>query len=188
MRYRTIGTTDVAVSEVGFGVWTVSTTWWGVTDEAQGIRLLQQAYDLGVTFFDTADTYGNGLGETILAKADDGAEIGEPLAPEGGRELLLRLVGRLRGDGAEEADVGLAQELDRAVGKRVPLPAPEVPADVSRQILGVEAHGVEDEPGGVHDVAPDPVPGEPGDAVACHPFLFLPGENSINAVRASGKG
>ena len=69
MRYRTIGTTDVAVSEVGFGVWTVSTTWWGITDEAQGVRLLQQAYDLGVTFFDTADTYGNGLGETILAKA-----------------------------------------------------------------------------------------------------------------------
>ena len=69
MRYRTIGTTDVTVSEIGFGVWTVSTTWWGLTDEAAGVRLLQQAYDLGITFFDTADTYGNGLGETILAKA-----------------------------------------------------------------------------------------------------------------------
>ncbi len=69
MRYRRIGTTDVTVSEVGFGVWTVSTTWWGVTDEAAGIRLLRRAYDLGITFFDTADTYGNGLGETILAKA-----------------------------------------------------------------------------------------------------------------------
>lgn len=69
MKYRMIGASDVSVSEVGFGVWTVSTTWWGVTDEAQGIRLLQQAYDLGITFFDTADTYGNGLGETILAKA-----------------------------------------------------------------------------------------------------------------------
>ena len=69
MKYRTIGTTDVTVSEIGFGVWTVSTTWWGLTDEATGIRLLRQAYDLGITFFDTADTYGNGLGETILAKA-----------------------------------------------------------------------------------------------------------------------
>ncbi len=69
MKYRTIGSTDVTVSEVGFGVWTVSTTWWGLTDEAAGVRLLQQAYDLGITFFDTADTYGNGLGETILAKA-----------------------------------------------------------------------------------------------------------------------
>ena len=69
MRYRTVGTTDVTVSEVGFGVWTVSTTWWGITDEAVGVRLLRQAYDLGITFFDTADAYGNGLGETILAKA-----------------------------------------------------------------------------------------------------------------------
>ncbi len=69
MKYRTIGTTDVKVSEVGFGVWTVSTSWWGITDEAFGVKLLQQAFDCGITFFDTADTYGNGLGETILAKA-----------------------------------------------------------------------------------------------------------------------
>ncbi len=59
----------MTVSELGFGVWTVATTWWGITDEAVGIRLLRRAYELGVTFFDTADTYGNGLGETILAKA-----------------------------------------------------------------------------------------------------------------------
>ncbi len=69
MRYRRIGTTEVTVSEVGFGVWTVSTSWWGVKDEAFGVKLLEQAFDLGITFFDTADTYGNGLGETILAKA-----------------------------------------------------------------------------------------------------------------------
>ncbi|MBI3321524.1 MAG: aldo/keto reductase [Candidatus Omnitrophica bacterium] len=69
MRYRRLGTTDVSVSEVGFGVWTVSTSWWGVTDDAVRIRLLQQAYELGITFFDTADTYGDGFGETILARA-----------------------------------------------------------------------------------------------------------------------
>ena len=69
MNTRPIGATDVRVSEIGFGVWTVSTTWWGVTDEAERIRLLQLAADLGITFFDTADTYGDGLGETILAKA-----------------------------------------------------------------------------------------------------------------------
>ena len=69
MKYRTVGTTEVTVSEVGFGVWTVATTWWGISDEAFGIKLLQQAYDLGITFFDTADTYGDGLGETMLAKA-----------------------------------------------------------------------------------------------------------------------
>ncbi len=69
MKYRRLANTDLSVSEVGFGVWTVSMSWWGIKDEAFGIRLMQQAFDLGINFFDTADTYGNGLGETILAKA-----------------------------------------------------------------------------------------------------------------------
>ena len=69
MRYRKLANTDITVSEVGFGVWTVSTTWWGVTDEQVGVRLLKDAFARGITLFDTADTYGNGLGETILAKA-----------------------------------------------------------------------------------------------------------------------
>ncbi len=69
MQYRTLGNTGLELSAVGFGVWTVSTTWWGVTDEDERLRLLRRAFDLGVTFFDTADTYGNGRGETILAEA-----------------------------------------------------------------------------------------------------------------------
>ncbi len=69
MKYRKLGTTDLSVSEVGFGVWTVATSWWGVKSDAEGIDLLRKAYDQGVTLFDTADTYGNGRGETILAEA-----------------------------------------------------------------------------------------------------------------------
>ena len=69
MKYRTLGTTDVQVSEVGFGVWTVSTNWWGKIDEEYGISLLVKAFDHGINFFDTADTYGVGYGEKILAKA-----------------------------------------------------------------------------------------------------------------------
>jgi aryl-alcohol dehydrogenase-like predicted oxidoreductase len=72
MRYRTFGKTDLTASEVGFGVWTVGTTMWGIKDEAVGVRLLQKAFDLGITFYDTADVYGDGLGETILAKAFQG--------------------------------------------------------------------------------------------------------------------
>ena len=69
MRYRKIPGTDVAVSEVGFGVWTVSTGWWGeFTDEA-AVQLLRRAYSLGVTLFDTADAYANGRGETLVAAA-----------------------------------------------------------------------------------------------------------------------
>ncbi len=69
MRRRTFPNTDLTVSEIGFGVWTVGTTWWGVRDEATGLRLLARAFDHGITFFDTADTYGNGYGEEILRKA-----------------------------------------------------------------------------------------------------------------------
>lgn len=69
MRYRTFGNTDLQASEVGFGVWTVGTPMWGITDQTVGIRLLQRALELGITFYDTADVYGDGLGETILAKA-----------------------------------------------------------------------------------------------------------------------
>ena len=72
MKHRTFGNTDLTASEVGFGVWTVGTTMWGIKDEAVGIRLLQKAFDLGVTFYDTADVYGDGLGETILAKGFQG--------------------------------------------------------------------------------------------------------------------
>ena len=69
MQYRNFGTTDLKASVVGFGVWTVSTRMWGVTDEDVRLRLLRRAFELGVTFYDTADVYGDGLGESILVEA-----------------------------------------------------------------------------------------------------------------------
>ncbi len=69
MKYRKLGKTGLSVSEVGFGVWTVATNWWGKIEEPQGIGLMRHAFDLGVNFFDTGDTYGTGYGEEILAKA-----------------------------------------------------------------------------------------------------------------------
>lgn len=69
MKYRKLGKTDISVSEVGFGVWTVGTTWWGITDEKIGIDLMRKAFDLGMTFFDNGDSYGDGKGEEMLAEA-----------------------------------------------------------------------------------------------------------------------
>ncbi len=66
MQYRNFGSTELKASVVGFGVWTVSTTMWGVTDHEIRLNLLRRAYDLGITFYDTADVYGDGTGETIL--------------------------------------------------------------------------------------------------------------------------
>ncbi|MEX2236590.1 MAG: aldo/keto reductase [Dehalococcoidia bacterium] len=67
MRYREIGSTGIKVSELGFGVWTLATTWWGKHDDASAQGLLKASLDLGVNFFDTADSYGQGRGETLLA-------------------------------------------------------------------------------------------------------------------------
>lgn len=67
MRQRELRGTGMMVSEVGFGVWSVATTWWGVGDDGLARNLLAEAYDLGINFFDTADVYGEGRGETILA-------------------------------------------------------------------------------------------------------------------------
>lgn len=69
MKYRTFPKSGITVSEVGFGVWTLSAGWWGEVPHDEAIRMLHLAFDLGVTLYDTADTYGNGLGETLLADA-----------------------------------------------------------------------------------------------------------------------
>jgi aryl-alcohol dehydrogenase-like predicted oxidoreductase len=69
MNYRTYRNTDLRVSEVGFGMWTVSTGWWGDFTVEQSVDLMRKAFDLGVTLFDAADTYGNGLSEELIAKA-----------------------------------------------------------------------------------------------------------------------
>src|SRR3954464_14704258 len=70
MRYRTFPGTSVRVSEVGFGTWTVATNWWGEKTDAEAVAMLRRAHDdFGVTFFDAADTYGNGRSERQLAEA-----------------------------------------------------------------------------------------------------------------------
>ena len=70
MKYRTFPGTDVSVSEIGFGTWTVSTGWWGEKTDEQAVAMLRQARDkYGISFFDAADSYGNGRSERQLATA-----------------------------------------------------------------------------------------------------------------------
>ncbi|HUJ11283.1 MAG TPA: aldo/keto reductase [Verrucomicrobiae bacterium] len=71
MKYRNLKGTSLQISEVGFGVWTVGTKMWGVPEEdyETGIHLLRQTRELGINFFDTADVYGDGKGEVLLARA-----------------------------------------------------------------------------------------------------------------------
>jgi aryl-alcohol dehydrogenase-like predicted oxidoreductase len=67
MQYRRFGKSELVVSDVGFGAWTIATDWWGRVDDKA--ELVHAALDAGVTFFDTAPVYGDdGFGETILAE------------------------------------------------------------------------------------------------------------------------
>src|SRR2546422_281346 len=69
MQYRRLAGTSLDVSVVGFGAWTVSAGWWGDYSDEQAIGMMRKALDLGINFFDTADSYGDGKGETLLARA-----------------------------------------------------------------------------------------------------------------------
>ncbi len=69
MTYRTYANTDLKVSTVGFGLWTLSTGWWGDYTDGEAVALMHKALDLGITLFDAADTYGNGKSEELIAKA-----------------------------------------------------------------------------------------------------------------------
>ena len=66
MRYRRFGNSELEVSEVGFGTWTLASDWWGHIEDKQG--MLHAALDAGINFIDTAPVYGNdGIGESLLA-------------------------------------------------------------------------------------------------------------------------
>lgn len=69
MKYRTLSGSPLKISEVGFGLWTLSTGWWGTFTDDEAVRLMRLGADLGITLFDAADTYGNGRSEELIGKA-----------------------------------------------------------------------------------------------------------------------
>jgi aryl-alcohol dehydrogenase-like predicted oxidoreductase len=71
MRYRPLGRTGLQVSEVSFGTWAIGGSW-GTVDERAALDGLARAIDAGVNFFDTADVYGDGRAERLLAKVARG--------------------------------------------------------------------------------------------------------------------
>jgi aryl-alcohol dehydrogenase-like predicted oxidoreductase len=100
MRFRTYKNTDLKVSEVGFGLWTISTGWWGNFTEGEAIALMHKAFDLGVTLFDAADTYGNGLSEELIAKAFPNNRDQIVIATKVGYDFVTH--GETRGRGQRE--------------------------------------------------------------------------------------
>lgn len=68
MKYRKFAGTAVQVSEVGLGCWQIGGTEWGDVTDAQALDTLQTAIDSGITFLDTADIYGQGRSERLIAQ------------------------------------------------------------------------------------------------------------------------
>ncbi|WP_320122395.1 aldo/keto reductase [uncultured Sphaerochaeta sp.] len=67
MKKRPFGTNKTMVSEVGLGTWQIGGSWGTVEDET-AMKILQTASDAGITFFDTADVYGDGRSEKFIGK------------------------------------------------------------------------------------------------------------------------
>src|SRR6202161_4063923 len=67
MKYRTLGRTGWKISEISFGAWAIGGSW-GNVDDSESLAALHAALDGGVNFFDTADVYGDGRSERLLAK------------------------------------------------------------------------------------------------------------------------
>ena len=91
MQYRTLGSTGISVSTIGFGAWAIGGTW-GPVDDEESMRALHRALDLGVNFFDTADVYGDGRSERLIARLR--RERREPfwVATKAGRRLPAQTV------------------------------------------------------------------------------------------------
>jgi aryl-alcohol dehydrogenase-like predicted oxidoreductase len=87
MHYRTLGRTGYHVSTISFGAWAIG-GFWGTTDDDESMAALHRAVDLGITLFDTADVYGDGRSERLLARLR--RERCEPfvVATKAGRRLM----------------------------------------------------------------------------------------------------
>ena len=89
MNYRTLGRTGWKVSEISFGAWAIGGAW-GNVDDRESIAALHAALDGGVNFFDTADVYGDGHSERLLAKLKRERKEKIYIATKAGRRLPVQ--------------------------------------------------------------------------------------------------
>src|ERR1039458_135143 len=86
MKYRELGRTGWKVSEISFGAWAIGGTW-GNVDDQESLAALHRALDDGVNFFDTADVYGDGHSERLLARLRRERKDKFYIATKAGRRL-----------------------------------------------------------------------------------------------------
>jgi aryl-alcohol dehydrogenase-like predicted oxidoreductase len=91
VEHRELGRTGWRISTIGFGAWAIGGGDWGTADDAESMRALHAAVDRGVNFFDTADVYGDGRSEKLIARLR--RERSEPIivATKAGRRLPAQI-------------------------------------------------------------------------------------------------
>src|SRR5438045_4284055 len=87
MEYRAFGRTGWKISEIGFGSWGIGGNEWGATDDSVSLAALNRAIDLGVNFIDTADVYGDGHSEQLIAQVRKARSEQLIIATKAGRRL-----------------------------------------------------------------------------------------------------
>src|SRR5512147_3201935 len=86
MHYRELGRTGWKISAISFGAWAIGGAW-GTVDDRDSLAALHKALDLGVNFFDTADVYGDGRSERLLAQLRKDRPEEFHVATKAGRRL-----------------------------------------------------------------------------------------------------
>src|ERR1700747_1201719 len=89
MKYRSLGRTDWRLSEISFGAWAIGGAWGNVHDK-ESMATVHAARDGGVNFFDTADVYGDGRSERLLAKLKKERKEEFYIATKAGRRLSVQ--------------------------------------------------------------------------------------------------
>ena len=92
MQYRELGRTGWKVSTISFGAWAIGSAW-GKVDDRESLAALRRAVDLGVNFFDTADVYGDGRSEQLLAHLKRERREAFHIATKAGRRLDPHVAG-----------------------------------------------------------------------------------------------
>ncbi|WP_413992513.1 aldo/keto reductase [Labrys okinawensis] len=87
MKQRLFGRTGRLVSEIGFGSWGIGGAQWTAVDDTEAMSAITSSLDLGVTFIDTADVYGDGRSEKLIAQALRGRSERPYIATKAGKRL-----------------------------------------------------------------------------------------------------
>ena len=140
MQYRVLGRTGQRVSEVGMGTWNLAGDW-GPPDDAEALRALREAFDCGITFFDSALGYGDGHSEELIGRALRDVRERVVIATNGDGQLVaaLRDFRRLFPNSDDFVRMGFLRQQESLLGLRVLGIRPDMVSFLSYPDAGLSA-------------------------------------------------